>query len=361
MKKYNEVEQAIMSFNEGVDVILNTFKENNKIDVSNLKGESGMEILAGVVSNITTIVKAQYNNVTVPAFNVQTRFATNGDEITSVHIYLRASKDSVNEKAVVKVDADFIENVIGEIKAFAYNLKEREFAKENISEANEKLAAIAGENGTVLIQFALNDKFIADIDDSSITFGLKADATYPLADSKLFGNVEFEEKTFEEVVDYTEEEVAAMPEETREALVAERTAAVAEYNAAIAAYNIEKASHDFAVVGYTMALEKFIEQTKGKTPVQIISANIEFITSLFGKVNRRPDKMIRMSVSKQAKFMTNESVGYYTAEVEIGGEKQTIFSLLEKDSEGTVSVKLSPFNIETKLNVEYDVLANYDK
>ena len=55
----------------------------------------------------------------------------------------------------------------------------------------------------------------------------------------------------------------------------------------------------------------------------------------------------------------NESgVGYIYKKVNINGTEVDIFALLEKSADGIVSVKLSPFNVKTNLNVDYDILNN---
>ena len=65
-----------------------------------------------------------------------------------------------------------------------------------------------------------------------------------------------------------------------------------------------------------------------------------------------------MSYHRQAKFLNavNAGVGYFNETVNVGGEDTEVFALVEKSEDGTLATILSPFNVKTLMNVDYDVV-----
>lgn len=96
-----------------------------------------------------------------------------------------------------------------------------------------------------------------------------------------------------------------------------------------------------------------------QTTAQIVKSGIDIIKSLTSLPSRRRvSKILRKSYHRQAKYLgaVKSGIGYYNETVKIDGEEVEVFSLVNKDENGDMSVCLTPFSVETLFNIDYDVL-----
>lgn len=116
-----------------------------------------------------------------------------------------------------------------------------------------------------------------------------------------------------------------------------------------------------------MVREKSVEALKdiirsNCTVPMFLKARVDVVSTLTGGILRsRVDKALRKTYHKQVKFMDTMKGGefYFEGTTKVDGEDVDIFALVSKDKDtGDISVKLSPFNINTALSVDFDVLAN---
>lgn len=97
-----------------------------------------------------------------------------------------------------------------------------------------------------------------------------------------------------------------------------------------------------------------------QTTAQLIKANVGIINTLVGyKTKKRADRLIRNTYHKKAEYFNKVKCGFGYFEKEEGDT--TIFSILEKHEDGTITVALNPFDIKTLLTVDVDVVAEVEK
>ena len=105
---------------------------------------------------------------------------------------------------------------------------------------------------------------------------------------------------------------------------------------------------------------KLVETLKScQTPVQLIKSKVNMVSKLTeANLRKRADRILRLTYHKQAIYFNQvkAGIGYYTDTVKVNGEEVRIFSLLSKDKEGNIEVVLTPFDIKTLLNVDYNVV-----
>lgn len=93
-----------------------------------------------------------------------------------------------------------------------------------------------------------------------------------------------------------------------------------------------------------------------QTTTQLIKANVGIINTLIGyTTKKRADRLIRATYHKKAEYFDRVKSGFGYYEKEEGDT--TIFSILEKHEDGTITVALNPFDIKTLLTVDLDVVS----
>ena len=116
-------------------------------------------------------------------------------------------------------------------------------------------------------------------------------------------------------------------------------------------YDIIARNHYINVIG---------EDLKGiQTPVQLIKSKAGFLKDILGgTTKKRASKIIRGSYHRQAKYLdkVKSGIGYYDETVKINGEDVDVFALVRKDANNDISVVLTPFDIKTLDNVDFDVV-----
>lgn len=104
--------------------------------------------------------------------------------------------------------------------------------------------------------------------------------------------------------------------------------------------------------------EKIASAVKDKTTPQIVKTKLDIIETMTGIQTKRAYNLIKDKYYICFDILNESGVGYIYKKVNINGTEVDIFALLEKSADGVVSVKLSPFNVKTNLNVNYDILNN---
>lgn len=299
---------------QGID----TLAEARKTTVSGLSGlshEALMETVAGLVKGIQVNVNApRVNEVGYPAYIGKTLFI-DGDN-SKVEISVRSKQNApykYRKDEVVQIDANIIKN-IGEVYLDALTeMLYIELAIENVAALNEKLATLVEESGVgYTVSFAVDtsdDGAVVSIDDDGIVF--RADIAKAL-----------------EIGD-----MGIMNDST-------------EYERIIA----------------TNAAQDFVNALSvAQTPVQLIRSK-NGLTNVVASVptRKREDKILRQTYHRNSQYLhqLKAGIGYFSEEVEVGGNKVHVFALVQKAEDGELSLVLKPFNIEDATVVDYDVLAH---
>ena len=97
-----------------------------------------------------------------------------------------------------------------------------------------------------------------------------------------------------------------------------------------------------------------------QTTPQLIKSKIDLIKQVTGVATKKhANKIIRECYHRNAKYLDSLKTGdaYFSNIVKIDGEDVDVFAIIHKDIDGTLSVLLHPFDIDTLFNVDFDVLA----
>ena len=97
-----------------------------------------------------------------------------------------------------------------------------------------------------------------------------------------------------------------------------------------------------------------------QTTPQLIKSKIDLIKQVTGVATKKhANKIIRECYHRNAKYLDSLKTGdaYFSNIVMIDGEEVNVFAIIHKDIDGTLSVLLHPFDIDTLFNVDFDVLA----
>ena len=97
-----------------------------------------------------------------------------------------------------------------------------------------------------------------------------------------------------------------------------------------------------------------------QTTPQLIKSKIDLIKQVTGVATKKhANKIIRECYHRNAKYLDSLKTGdaYFSNIVTIDGEEVNVFAIIHKDIDGTLSVLLHPFDIDTLFNVDFDVLA----
>lgn len=286
------------------------YKENNNFDFLSVGYEDAHEKVGKVVTDFATLIKgANYEGYAYPKFivNHRTSATVDGEKLDAVSLTIRSGLKSKSKYSVnVTIPADKVIDMLE--TTFAEHMTQMFYtacADENVELLNNYIAGIS-EELDVKIQFALSDKYVTDITDSSVTFGISTASALDILSLNILHSGE-------------------------------------EYN-------------DFSNVLAQEETEKFVASVRGKTSVQLIKG-VALVEELIGRSKKRADRILRLTYHKNAQFIDSakSGIGYVNKTITVDGEEVEIFGLIEKDSEGKISTKLSPFNIKTSFNVDYDI------
>ena len=97
-----------------------------------------------------------------------------------------------------------------------------------------------------------------------------------------------------------------------------------------------------------------------QTTPQLIKSKIDLIKQVTGVATpKHANTLITECYHRNAKYLDSLKTGdaYFSNIVMIDGEEVNVFAIIHKDIDGTLSVLLHPFDIDTLFNVDFDVLA----
>ena len=287
-----------------------------KAQVAELVGKNVNDVIdsiQAIVTDIESVLKApRVDGVGLPTYLSKLTYSdTNTDRvIISVRTKLKSAYKYRKDTDVI-VDEDFIINAGKAYIDALYDMFYIEEAITNVDALNEKVAEIIAENEIPFaVKFAVNadtDAIVLSISDTEVVFNANIARAHDIANQGIFKSGD-------------------------------------EYNNLICAE----------------ATAKLVASLKAvQTPVQLIKGNVALIKDITGvSTKKRASKLIRGSYHRQAKYLGNvkAGVGYYEETIKIGGEDVDVFALVAKAEDGTLSVVLSPFDVKTLYNVDYDVI-----
>lgn len=294
----------------------NEYLKNHEDNLSTLGYDAAHEKIGQVFAGLQSIVVGTtFEDYGFPKFIASFKTFEKDGKLDYADIVIKSSlkaetkysySTSLSAEGFLKAATDAFEFAVMQLQRIS-------MAESNLKELNARLEDILSEESCVKISFVLGDNFVEDISDEYIVFGATVEAALDLASVKLmhFGE---------------------------------------EYN-------------DFSQCLAEDEKTKLVEALKDRTSPQILKAGISLIETMTGvHSKKRADKLLRLTYHKQAKYfdsLVKGGVGYVSKAIKVDGEDVEIFALLAKDADKNVSVKLSPFNIKTTFNVDYDILNNY--
>lgn len=271
-----------------------------------------VETIAAIRNSLSVVAKGtSYDGARVSKFSTSYNAIQDGKGgINYVEFTVRSNRAEIPVIKKVRIDADksvFDYMAVTMLEALVA-IYAHEVAAENVDELNAMLDAIYTENEIKAgFKFAVSeDKFIVDIDDNTVTFGVSPAKALEIGKQSIFrsGN-EWEDDCRERAVESLVEVV----------------------------------------------------KTAGTTP-KIVKAGIPMVTELTEcKSKRRVDSLIRQTVHKQAKYLSAKGgIGYVEGKTTIDGDEVDVFALVKKEGE-QFEVVLSPFDVRSLFNVEFDAIA----
>ena len=320
MRKHTEIIKAADELYSSLTQSLNTFAEVSKTKIESLTTASyddAHTVVAEICESICALIAGctSEDKVIFPKFLSSFKTYETDGKLSDVSVTIKSKlKDVVKYKKEVKlsVDANFITELFRFYTDAIFEMYYRNEANNNLTEVNEFINKICVENNIpYTFGFALSDKkeYITYIDNDKVIFN--ADVTEALGVSKhglfLSGDSYF---------DFVREQ------------------------------QVEK-------------LVKILSATQ--TTPQLLKANIDIINTLVGyKTKKRADKLIRNTYHKKAEYfdgLKKGGFGYFETKI----NDTDVFSILEKNADGTISVVLNPFDIKTLCTVDVDIIAELKK
>lgn len=253
-----------------------------------------------------------YEGIRVADFtSVMNVYAEDG-KVSSVNLIVKskpASGVSIRRAESLTVTEDIASTMCEIYRDVAVQMLYASYANENIEALNGYIDAACEEAGVPYrFAFTLGDKYIASVSDEKVVFGIGVDKALEIP-------------------------------------------ALADF----------ATGDEFSEFVASSEKEKLVSALKPiQTVPQLIKANLPHVVSVIGsKTLKRADSLIRLSYHQQAKYFnkTKAGIGYFAKTVKIGDEEVSIFSLLQKAEDGTISVVLSPFDVKTNFKVSFDVIA----
>lgn len=316
MFKKNEVMATVNGLYTALTENLNALCANR---VAVLKGISGkgiddaFAIIEDINSSLTLLVKnTLFNGVGV---KFTSRVQGNGfaNALSSVDLTISSARNAgykYRNQVSFSVDENIAEKLAEEYRKAAVDILYGDYAYSNVEELNASVAEFTNDCA-FKVRFAVSDDYVTDINNDTVVFGIGVNEALNLSETadKLIYN------------GTTEEEADAF----KKAIV-------------------------------NSVREEFVEflNTASNT-VSIIAAKNPVIAEVTGvTAKRRPDKYIRCILHKNAKYLSTckKGVGYFQENI----NGTDVFAIVSKDENG-LKVVLNPYDIESNLNVDVDVLA----
>lgn len=307
------VDRVLKLSMQGAEHAVEKMKKVKHLTLSELITSDDEDILyndiVSLVNGVNTIYTAQIvDDISLPQRIVKVNYdRSNKREFVLV---LR-SKLKAQTKYIMKRTLQITKNLIDDINAvfaeFLSDLFLIEVANENVNELNEKLRKFCKEYLPYVIQFDINPEavnYVTQISDDEIHFSVD------IANAKYIYDLGFMSKDVE----------------------------------------IEtEASSD--LLNSLLSVQ---------TTTQLVKAKVDLIKRVTGIATKKhANKILRECYHRNAKYLDSLKTGdaYFSNIVMIDGEEVNVFAIIHKDIDGTLSVLLHPFDIDTLFNVDFDVLA----
>lgn len=296
---------------------LSSVSEAKKSKVEAMLGKAGEERLTDItalVADVEAVVKAPHvDDVGLPPYLSKVTYE--GDDLDNVTITVRTKLKSpykYRKDTVVKVDGDFVVSVGEAFVSALFDMFYIEEAIANVNALNEKVAEIVAQAEVPYgFRFAVDTEsnaMVLAINDKEVVFNANISKAHDVSSLGIFQSGD-------------------------------------EYDNLVSSATIDK---------IVTALKA------AQTPVQLIKANVPLIKDVTGvSTKKRASKLIRGSYHRQARYLTGTKagVGYFDETVQINGEDVDVFALVAKSEDGELSIVLSPFDVKTMYNVEFDVIS----
>lgn len=313
MKKSSVIEKIREGlYKEGMEYVekLASVRKDSVAKLKKANVEEGTAILCDLLADVNSVVAApNVEGVALPGFisKVQVR----GEKSVTNFTLIVRSKQSATIKVKKEFDISVGENMITEMGKSMLSalmiMLDYVLAEENVFALNEKITEIfeaEGLQANFAFAVSADDSPIISITDKMVVFKANIAAAFAISELGIFSGGD-------------------------------------EY---------------YDIIG-NGAKKALIDAFKTcPTTVSLIKGKVDVIDAVAGlKTKKRASKLIRMAYHRKAENLkaVKTGVGYYEGEHK-GAE---IFALIEKNEAGKLEVVLSPFDIETNLNVEgVDVL-----
>lgn len=291
-------------------------KANDFDSLSTLSYEDAHEGVKRLIEGARAIIEGCFSEdgVSFPKYLVNLSTYNAEDKLSEVSLVIKSKlKDAVKYKKEVtlRVGDTFMNEFIQAHINSVFEMYYRHEAHANLEEVNAFIAQICADNEIpYTFGFSMEDsnEFITYIDNDTVVFNASIDAAIEVSKNGLFLSGD-------------------------------------EYSDLVREQQIEKLVNALSTT---------------HTTVQLIKANVDIINTLVGyKTKRRVDKIIRTAYHKKAEYFdkVKSGFGYYEREEGDSG----IFAILEKHTDGTITVALNPFDIKTLMTVDVDVLGEVNK
>lgn len=318
MNSYSRTLEVIKNLTEGYKADFADLKSARKADIEAIdvtSAEKSANIIAAIRDQLCIVARGvQVDGISVSKFSSAYNIVSDSKGgIDCIELTIRSqmrAKYPFRYTTTISGTDDIFDGMANAFVEALVELYKTNIAGENVDELNQILDDIFAENEiTAKFHFAINDsKYVTEITNECVTFGVSVDKALEINTTEIMrsGN---------------------------------------EWEDSCRATEVSKIVATVKAAG---------------TTVKLIKANIDLVNELTEtKSKKRADSLIRKSYSKKAVYLPNKGgVGYVEKDIEVDGEKVSIFALVGKDADGNLSVVLNPFNVNTLFNVEYDVLAD---
>lgn len=315
MRKHSEIIKSADELYARLTEDFGNFKEAKSEKVNSLAEvsyEQAHGVVEELVSGARSIIEGCFSEdgVTFPKYLVNFTTYTKDEKMTEVSIVIKSKlKDAIKYKREFTIEVG--DNFMGDfIKAHVdaiFDMYYREQANNNLKDVNSLINKICTEHSIpYTFEFTLSDgkEYVTYIDNDVVIFNASLEAALEISKHELFLSGD-------------------------------------EYFDLVRDQQIEKLVDVLSVT---------------HTTTQLIKANIDIVNTLVGyKTKKRADRLIRIAYHKKAEHLNKvkSGFGYYEKEDENG----SIFAILEKHADGSITVALNPFDVKTLLNVDVDVLS----
>lgn len=318
MRSYGKIHEIVDTIHSGALAAINNVANVKASAIESYAGttvDDALNLAAGVAKDIEAVVKAQNcDGLFLPKF--LSRVLSVGDSADKVVISVRTKLNSsykYRKDTTVAIDADFVKNVGDAYLTALFEMFYIDIANENIADLNTVIDGIIAENEIPYsVKFAVDhttDADVLSITDDVVVFNASIDKAMRVSDIGIMRGED----------------------------------------------------DDYSALITKAATDKFIAVLKtAQTTVQFMKSDNDVLKALTGLPTRKKaSKLIRKSYHRQAKFLAGikSGIGYYDETVIVDGEETDVFALVSKDEDGAMSVVLSPFDVKTLYNVDYDVLS----